>query len=163
VEFRARPFSELTTDELYDLLALRAEVFVVEQGTPYLDPDGRDRRAVHLLGHSEGRLEACARWYPEGEHVRLGRIATSRRVRGRGHGRRLVAEALRRIGKEHPGKPVLIHAQTRLQAFYESLGFRAEGEPFDEDGIEHVVMRWAAGRDLSRPAAFLRPQSRGRS
>lgn len=163
MDFRARPFPELTVDELYDLLALRAEVFVVEQGTPYLDPDGRDRRAVHLLGHSEDRLEACARWYPEGANVRLGRIATSRRARGRGHGRRLVTEALRRIGEQHPWKPVLIHAQTRLQAFYESLGFRAEGEPFDEDGIEHVVMRRAADRDLNRPAGCLRPQPRGQS
>lgn len=137
----ARPFGELSRDELYDLLTLRARVFVVEQDCPYLDPDGRDRRATHLLGRSaEGSLVACARWYPEEGHVRLGRIATAPESRGRGLGRRLVREALDRIAAEHPGRPVLVHAQAYLRAFYEGFGFRVSGEPFDEDGIEHVEM-----------------------
>jgi len=140
MRFLAKSFDELSSDELYDLLRLRAEVFVVEQECPYQDLDGLDREAVHLLGVEEGRVEAYARWYPEGDHVRLGRIVTSPRVRGRGHGRELVTEALRRIAAEQPGDPVLIHAQAYLEGFYRELGFETRGEPFDEDGIPHVGM-----------------------
>ena len=139
-------FAELTIDELYELLALRAEVFVVEQACAYLDPDGRDREATHLLGRVGGALVACARWYPEAGRVRLGRIATALGARGRGYGRDVVEEALRRIAADHPGRPVLLHAQTYLQGFYESFGFTPVGEPFDEDGIPHVVMVRTDGR-----------------
>lgn len=140
MRFLAKAFGALSRDELYDLLRLRAEVFVVEQECPYQDLDGRDREASHLLGLEEGRVESYARWYPAGDHVRLGRIVTSPRVRGRGHGRALVMEALRRIAEDHPGKPVLIHAQARLERFYRALGFETRGESFDEDGIPHVRM-----------------------
>lgn len=140
LELVTKAFSELTVEELYDLLALRAEVFVVEQACAYLDPDGRDREATHLLGREGGALVAYARWHRDTGRVRLGRIATAPAVRGRGHGRVLVEEALRRIGEDHPGRAVLIHAQTYLQAFYASLGFAAVGEPFEEDGIPHVAM-----------------------
>ena len=148
LELVARPFRELSRDELYDLLRLRAEVFVVEQQCPYLDPDGRDPEATHLMVRPAGPgasgpghpLLACARWYPEGESVHLGRVATAPEARGRGLGRRLVQEALDRIAAEHPGRPVVIHAQAHLRAFYEGFGFRVTGEPFDEDGIEHVGM-----------------------
>jgi ElaA protein len=140
MRFRVKRFEELTVDELYDLLRLRAEIFVVEQECAYQDLDGLDRASTHLLGTKQGRLEAYARWHPEGEQVRLGRIVTGPRVRGRGHGRRLVIEALRRIAAEHPGRPVLIHAQAHLEGFYQDLGFETRGEPFDEDGIPHVSM-----------------------
>lgn len=138
--FVGRRFGELSRRELYDLLALRAEVFVVEQECAYLDPDGLDREASHLLGRLDRRLIACARWHRQGARVRLGRVATAREVRGRGIGRRTVEEALRRIAEEHPATPVFVHAQAHLARFYESLGFAAAGEPFDEDGIPHVAM-----------------------
>jgi len=141
----AKPFSALTLDELYDPLALRAEVFVVEQACAYLDPDGHDREATHLLGRLDGELTAYARWYPEGDRVRLGRIATAGHARGRGLGRALVAAALERIAAEHPGRTVLIHAQSYLRSFYETLGFAAVGQPFDEDGIPHLAMVRAPG------------------
>ena len=123
-------------------------MFVVEQESLYLDPDGRDLEATHLLGRGEdGALETYARWYLEesgdgeaGRHVRLGRIVTARAARGRGGGRRTVEEALARIAGEHPGAEVLIHAQVYLTAFYDGLGFSPVGEPFDEDGVPHVVM-----------------------
>lgn len=140
MDFETKPFHELTLDELYDVLRLRSEVFVVEQECVYQDLDGLDRESTHLLGVEEGRIEACARWHPEGDQIRLGRIVTSPRVRGRGHGRRLMTEALRRIADEHPGAPVLIHAQARLEGFYRDFGFQTRGAPFDEDGIPHVLM-----------------------
>lgn len=140
MRFETKSFRELTLDELYELLRLRSEVFVVEQECVYQDLDGIDREATHLLGVEKGRVEACARWHPEGDHVRLGRIVTSPRIRGRGYGRRLTTEALRRIAEEHPEAPVLIHAQARLEGFYRDFGFEPRGAPFDEDGIPHVMM-----------------------
>lgn len=123
-------------------------MFVVEQECVYLDPDGLDPEATHLLGRlgpgPDGELLAYARWYledgPEGRLVRLGRIVTARDHRGRGLGLRTVEEALARIADEHPHLPVRMHAQTHLVGFYESFGFIAAGEPFDEDGIPHVAM-----------------------
>ena len=140
MELHTKRFRELSLDELYAILRLRAEVFVVEQACAYQDPDDLDREAVHLLGVEEGGLVAYARWYREGEHVRLGRIVTSPRVRRRGHGRRLVTETLRRIVDEHPGVPVLVHAQAYLEDFYRAFGFERQGEAFEEDGIAHVAM-----------------------
>ena len=138
---------DLSVRELYDLLALRATVFVVEQESVYLDPDGEDFEAAHLLGRGEDvGLATYARWYLDGgegeagRHVRLGRIVTARAARGRGWGRRTVEAALARIGQEHPGVEVLIHAQVYLTAFYEGYGFTAVEEPFDEDGVPHRVM-----------------------
>jgi len=140
MEWIAKRFDALEREELYDLLRLRAEVFVVEQACAYQDLDGGDQQATHLLGLEEGELAAYARWCHRGGQVRLSRIVTSPRVRGRGHGRRLVTEALRRIADEHPKVPVLIHAQAHLEGFYRSLGFRRRGDTFQEDGIPHVAM-----------------------
>jgi len=140
MEWAAKSFEELSREELYAILRLRSEVFVVEQECAYQDLDGLDRGAVHLLGVEESELVAYARWCREGELVRLGRIVTSPRVRGRGHGRRLVTEALRRIVDLHRGARVLIHAQAHLEGFYCELGFERRGEGFEEDGIPHVAM-----------------------
>lgn len=119
-------------------------MFVVEQECVYQDPDGRDPEATHLLGREAGELAAYARWYPEddpeGRRVRLGRIVTARDHRGRGLGRRTVEEALARVAGEHPGVPVRMHAQAYLVRFYQDFGFTTVGEPFDEDGVPHVVM-----------------------
>jgi ElaA protein len=127
---------------------------VVEQECVYVDPDGLDPEATHLLGREAGELVAYARWYaedgPEGGHVRLGRIVTAPEHRGRGLGRRTVEEALAPIADEHPGLPVRMHAQTYLVPFYQELGFTTVGEPFDEDGIPHVAMLRSVGS--ARPA-----------
>jgi ElaA protein len=153
LELTAKRFDELTVRELHALLALRADVFVVEQDSVYLDPDAHDPEATHLAGRLHGpegtRLASCARWYVEagtdGPRVRLGRVATARGDRGRGVGRRTVEEALRRIAAQHPGLPVFVHAQAYLRRFYEGYGFAAVGEPFDEDGVPHVAMEREAG------------------
>ena len=130
-------FDDLTPAELHACLALRAAVFVVEQDCPYQDPDPNDPRARHLMGLEGGNLVAYARWYAEGDVMRLGRIVTSPEVRGRGLGREVVREALHRLGRH----VVLISAQDHLRAWYEDLGFVAEGPVFLEDGIPHVAMR----------------------
>lgn len=135
----SRPFAELSVDQLFDLLVLRAEVFVVEQDCPYLDPDPIDRRACHLLLTDGPRLIGTARWFEDedGTTWRIGRVVTAADRRGEGLGRRLMTETLDRIGH----RPLLLHAQCHLEPFYASLGFERSGEDFLEDGIPHLPMR----------------------
>lgn len=136
------PFDALTTRQLYALLALRSRVFVVEQSCVYLDPDGLDESAMHLLYEQDGELVGYARMlaFPHGEGMSFGRLVTDPRLRGRGIGWRLVDTALTWLATEHPEAPVRITAQIYLKDFYASFGFAAEGEPFDMDGIIHLQM-----------------------
>lgn len=142
-----KAFSELTVDELYAVLALRSEVFVVEQRSIYLDPDGKDSECHHLLGlaHGEGApfLAAYLRVLPPGlkyEDVSLGRVVVSPRARGQGLGRELMWKGLAFIEARYPGRRIRISAQHYLLRFYEGLGFHAEGDVYDEDGIAHIEM-----------------------
>ncbi len=136
MEFVCKRFADLTTRELYEVLRLRADVFVVEQECAYLDPDGIDLRAEHLLGRVDGGLAAYLRWFDEDGDVRVGRIVTSRAARGSGLGHRLMEEVIARL----PGRRLVLHGQAHLDGFYERHGFRTVGEPFPEDGIPHVRM-----------------------
>ena len=136
LSFATKPFDALTPRELHDLLQLRSQVFVVEQECVYLDVDGRDPASHHLMGTNGSRLLTCARWYWEGPQVVVGRIVTHPEARGRGYGRLTVEEALKGIG----GASVRLHGQAHLETFYRDLGFETRGEPFDEDGIPHLLM-----------------------
>jgi ElaA protein len=146
IQWEFLPYAALSRDQLYDLLALREEVFVVEQRCPYLDADHRDHHAWHLLGRdAEGRLVAYLRLVAPGhrfEEPSIGRVVTHASVRGRGLGRALMREGLRRCNGLFPGHTVRISAQQYLQKFYEDLGFVREktGDPYDEDGIAHIEM-----------------------
>lgn len=141
MEFAAKRFAELTVWELYELLRLRSQVFVVEQASPYPDLDGRDLEAVHLIGRLDGGMAACARWFSEEGWVVLGRIVVHPDRRGEGWGRRVMEESLARIGP----RPVRLHAQARLVPFYASFGFEPEGETYDDYGVPHQAMRRGAG------------------
>ena len=139
MEWRWKKFSELTTEELYQVISLRERVFVVEQNCVYLDCDGSDPRARHLLGFENGKLLAYARAFGPGvkyPEASLGRVVTAPEARGKGLGRQLMEEILRRMGEG----PVRISAQKYLQPFYESLGFAGAGEDYLEDRIPHVEM-----------------------
>jgi ElaA protein len=141
-------FSELRPDDLYAVVRLREAVFVVEQNCPYLDADGRDSRAWHLLGWNQGTgaersLMAYARVFEPGVRYKegsIGRVATAQEVRRTGVGRRLMAEALRRLETLAPGEKIKIAAQRRLEAFYSDFGFTTVSAPYEEDGIMHVDM-----------------------
>jgi ElaA protein len=140
-------FSELTPEDLYAVVRLREEVFIVEQQCAYPDADGRDPQAWHLLGWSNGEdgrgLVAYARIFEPGVRYSegsIGRVVTAPRVRGTGLGRDLMAEALRRLEGLAPGQTVKIAAQRRLEKFYLDLGFRTVSAPYEEDGIIHVDM-----------------------
>ena len=139
--------AELSPEDLYAVVRLREEVFIVEQQCAYHDADGRDPQAWHLLGWSDGQkgrnLVAYARIFEPGiryTESSIGRVVTAPRVRGTGLGKTLMAEALRRLDGLAPGQPVKIAAQRRLEKFYLDLGFRTVSPPYEEDGIIHVDM-----------------------
>ena len=153
--WRCAPFGELTVAELYAILQVRAEVFVVEQACAFQDLDGADAASWHLCGtrspvtpakagaQSPVQLVAYARLIPPGikfAEVSIGRVVTSPLVRGTGCGRELMERALAEARRLWPGKPIRIGAQRRLERFYASLGFVEASAPYDEDGIEHVEM-----------------------
>ena len=136
-------FADLTLDDLYDALALRCRVFILEQGA-FQDPDGLDQQAWHLLGRDDaGTLQAYLRVVEPGVKYTersIGRVITAPEVRGTGAGRRLMTEGLARCDAAWPGEPIRISAQAHLQAFYGGFGFRAVGEPYSEDNIPHIEM-----------------------
>jgi ElaA protein len=134
---RAR-FDELTLGELYELLALRVRVFVVEQECAYQELDGLDARAEHVWTRGPaGEMAAYLRVVDEGDGLtRLGRIVTAPEHRGTGAGAALMRAVLADIAG-----PVVVGAQVQAQAFYERLGFAVSGPGHDEDGIPHVPMR----------------------
>lgn len=136
-------FHELGVDRLYDALALRCRVFILEQG-PYLDPDGLDRASWHLLGHDgAGVLQAYLRVVDPGHKFAepsIGRVITAPEARGTGLGRALVAEGMRRTLDAFPGQGIRISAQAHLERFYGGFGFGKVGEPYLEDDIPHIEM-----------------------
>jgi ElaA protein len=140
-----RTFDALTPNELYDILALRQEVFVLEQNCLYTDLDYKDHHALHLLGKEGDKLVSYLRLLPENiaykEAVSIGRVATSPQARGLGLGRAAMLETLLYLKKSHTLVPIVISAQAYLIKFYESFGFQALGEQYDEDGIPHIKMQ----------------------
>jgi ElaA protein len=137
----------LDVSTLYDVLALRSAVFVVEQECAYQDIDGFDLApgTHHVLGTTDGIAAYARVLAPDEEHTtpRIGRVIVDDRARGQQLGRRLVERALVTCEEQWPGRPVELAAQAHLTGFYASLGFEPVGEPYDEDGIPHVWMRRA--------------------
>lgn len=144
LRWRVARFDELTALELYELLALRQRVFVVEQACAYQDCDGKDGEALHLLGRgASGALDAYARLLPPGgafPEASIGRVLTRPEVRRAGVGRALVREAVVEARAAFGAGPIRIGAQAHLARFYGELGFRVASAPYDEDGIAHVEM-----------------------
>ena len=137
-------FGGLSADDVYDALALRSRVFVVEQDCVYLDPDGLDRDAWHLLGRDgEGMLRAYLRVVDPGRKYdapSIGRVVTDPDARGTGLGHALIEEGLRRCEAQWPGAANRIGAQAHLRGFYGRHGYVAQGEIYIEDDIAHILM-----------------------
>jgi ElaA protein len=133
---------EFSAVDLYAMLKLRVDVFVVEQHCPYPELDGNDLDCLHLRLLDGDDLLACARlWRPTlGHHPRIGRVAVSPDHRGKRLGEALMREAIAEVEKRHPGEPIEISAQSHLQKFYGSLGFEVISEEYLEDDIPHVDM-----------------------
>ncbi|GAA4662102.1 GNAT family N-acetyltransferase [Amycolatopsis dongchuanensis] len=130
--------TELTPSQLYDILHLRADVFVVEQDCPYLDIDGRDLLpdTRHLWLTDDRGISSYLRVLTEPGHYRIGRVVTARHARGQGLAARLMTEALEIVGDADS----VLDAQTYAQGFYAKFGYVPEGDEFDEDGIMHITM-----------------------
>ena len=134
-------FQELTTDELYELLRVRSEVFVVEQNCVYQDLDGDDQNSIHLWLTVADKVVALARVCPAGtymQEVSIGRVITT--VRGKGYGKQIMLHAIE-AAKEHFNATIIdIEAQEYAKGFYESVGFKQSSETFILDGIPHIKM-----------------------
>lgn len=145
INFRCKSFHELTAPQLYGIMALRQEVFIVEQNCPYLDADGKDLQSWHLTGYDDdGKLVAYARLMPTGaaypNHASIGRVVTSPLVRKSGAGKALMRSAIDNLEQLLPGQNIKIGAQKYLRAFYEGFGFVVSGDEYLEDGIPHFPM-----------------------
>jgi ElaA protein len=138
------PFDALSGADVYTVLALRQRVFVVEQHCAYLDADGLDAAAEHLLMSDGPQLVAYLRVLAPGvrfDTFAIGRVIVSPDRRGEQLGRRVVEEAIRRIAAARGAVALSLSAQAHLHDFYGSLGFVRTSEPYDDDGIPHIDMR----------------------
>ena len=143
MEVSVKTFNELTTEELYQILRLRSEVFVVEQDCVYQDVDNKDQKALHIMGIKDGEVVAYTRVFEPGDYfdnVSIGRVVVSQSQRKYGLGKQIMQASLAAINQRFPDKPIEISAQSYLLKFYTELGFNAFGEEYLEDGIPHRRM-----------------------
>lgn len=143
LQFHKKSFRELTLDELYALLRVRSEVFVVEQDCVYQDLDNDDQQAIHLWLTRDDKIVAMARVCPAGTHMEelsIGRVITTER--GRGYGKQIMLRAIEAAKEHFCAKLIAIEAQEYAKGFYEGVGFRQSSETFMLDGIPHIKMIW---------------------
>lgn len=144
-----KTFQELTVDELYELLRIRADVFVVEQDCVYQDLDGDDQASLHLWLTQGDKVVAICRVCPAGTHmeeISIGRVITTER--GKGYGKLMMLEGIK-AAREHFGATRIdIEAQEYAKGFYGQVGFRQSSEPFILDGIPHIRMTWTSSGSL---------------
>lgn len=143
ITWQCSTFDELQGRQLYQILQLRAEVFVIEQDCIYQDMDDNDQQASHLAGYRNDELICYARLLPPGlkyTGASIGRVITRQSVRGEGLGMVLMQQAISHCQQHWPGKGISISAQQHLEKFYQSLGFSTQSDPYDEDGIPHIEM-----------------------
>ena len=141
--FHQKKFQELTIDELYELLRIRSEVFVVEQDCVCQDLDGDDQKSIHLWLTIANKVVALARVCPAGTHMKevsIGRVITTER--GKGYGKQIMLYAIEAAEKHFGAKLIDIEAQEYAKGFYESVGFKQSSETFMLDGIPHIKMTW---------------------
>jgi len=143
LDFYCKSFSELTTTELYAILELRSEIFVVEQDCVYQDVDSKDQKALHLFGIKNENLIAYTRVFKPGAYFKnasIGRVAVKKKERKFGYGHDLLSYAINIIHSTLNESVIKLSAQTYLKKFYESHGFEKIGSDYLEDGIPHIAM-----------------------
>jgi ElaA protein len=143
LKWKIKPFEALNVNELYDLLKLRSEIFVVEQNCVYLDLDGKDKKALHLIGEYDGKTVAYVRLFDAGisfDNASIGRVVVDANYRDRKWGHDLMREAIAAIKLNFNKEAITIGAQLYLKKFYESHGFVQTSEMYLEDDIEHIEM-----------------------
>ena len=138
-----KDFHSLSSDELYAILRLRTEVFVVEQNCVFQDLDNKDQHCLHLMGWKNDLLAAYTRLVPAGvsyEQNSIGRVVIAPSARRGGLGKTLMEKSIEEVNNQFGTGPIKIGAQLYLKEFYESLGFKQSGNMYDEDGIDHIHM-----------------------
>lgn len=147
LQYTIKTYQELSRDELYALLQLRAEVFVVEQDCVYQDLDGKDNKALHVLGYKENKLVAYTRIFPPGayfEDASIGRVVVQQKERMHKYGYELMDVSTATVLERFDVSKIKISAQVYLKKFYNTLGFIEVGEGYLEDGIPHIGMLFTA-------------------
>ena len=138
-----KTFQELSNLELYRILQLRTEVFVVEQNCVYQDMDGKDIKALHVIGTKENEIIAYTRIFKPGDYMdqaSIGRVVVEKPMREGGYGKEIMLASIKAIEDNFMETSIHLSAQTYLQKFYEELGFMAAGETYLEDDIPHIQM-----------------------
>lgn len=135
-----KAFEQLTVNELFAILKLRAQVFNTEQHSDYCDPDDQDPKARHVFAVDDGQLVAYARYFQIGNQVTFGRVVVAKSYRGKGLGNQLIKQLLKGIAAVYPQLPITIHAQTYVREMYAKFGFTTTGKEFIEADRKHYKM-----------------------
>ena len=152
MDISIKKFQELSLIELYDLLQLRSEVFVVEQDCVYQDIDGKDDKALHILGKVNNKLVAYTRCFKPGEYFdisSIGRVVVHKNFRNKGLAHTIMNPSIEIITQRHKINQIKVSAQTYLKSFYEFHGFKKKGDEYSEDGIPHISMILDADETLN--------------
>lgn len=143
LQLETKTFQELTISELYQILQLRSEVFVVEQDCVYQDIDGKDEKALHILGKKEGKIVAYTRCFAPNiyfEEAAIGRVVVKETERKFGYGHQILKASIEEIQQRYQTTTIKLSAQQYLTHFYETHNFKKIGEGYLEDGIPHIAM-----------------------
>lgn len=140
MDFSVKTLTELSSEELLEIIKQRVKVFVVEQQCPYQEVDEADKNALHLMFTEQDKIVAYTRIIDKIDYVSFGRVLVVQEYRGRHLGRRIVNQTIEEIKNKFPGKYIKISGQEYLQAFYESFGFKAVSVVYLEDGLPHLDM-----------------------
>lgn len=146
LNFKIKRFNELSTKELYSLLQLRSEVFVVEQNCVYQDIDGKDEKAIHIIGYFQNELVAYSRLFNKDDYFKnasIGRVVVRSKHRDKSFGHELMNASIKAINNIFNETTIEISAQEYLQKFYETHGFIKISEVYLEDDIPHIRMKKA--------------------
>ena len=143
-EHQVKSFQELSLEEFHDIIALRIQIFIIEQNCPYQEVDGKDKLAHHLFFKNEmDEIIAVSRILPQGisyTEVAIGRVVVHEDYRGTGLGNQLMADSMNFVRDKYGEVPVRLSAQKHLENYYGNHGFKSTGKEYLEDGIPHVEM-----------------------
>jgi len=143
LDIYVKTFNQLSLDELYYLLQLRSQVFVVEQDCVYQDIDVKDKKALHVIGKKDNTIIAYSRIFKPGDYFKeasIGRVVVAENFRHLKYGHQLMVASIKAVETSFSSKKIKISAQKYLEKFYNNLGFITSGEPYLEDGIPHIAM-----------------------
>jgi|TARA_B110000971_G_scaffold182547_1_gene189700 ElaA protein len=144
LDIYVKNFNELSINELYDLLQLRSEVFVVEQNCVYQDIDGKDQKSLHVIGKKNNKIVAYTRLFKPGDYFKessIGRVVVNDKSRHLNYGSLIMDASITAIKNKFKTKEIKISAQLYLEKFYNKFGFKSKGKSYLEDGIPHVEMK----------------------